>query len=595
VTESDFPSAAGIRRILYIPGLALRRVVRWPEDPGQEGISGLLRIARPFRQALATGISLLVVGAVLRFTPPFYSGDAESARYYLNTIATSLSTILALSISIIMVAIQLTASKYTHRVFDFFLRFPLNVPLLVSFLATILDSTFTLSRLNAGGRGNITVLAQDLSADFVMMIVCFLMLLLYVNGMVQLLKPEQIVNRIRSEFQNDLKRSRYHSSLAKVEQICDIAKKAATEMDSSTGSYCVLQISEMIRLASRRFDEDKKTGPVTDVMVRYHTEYQREMIARLVAVATISLKERESTISRQVLQQLYERGLQYLEAGRFQGAEYICRAFLQLTLGNLVGQRQAHMLELVIHCLNRLVTRATEEIQGDNAALQHERSRFILHVFDVLQQIGAQVMESEPNGYAFVAKHVVTHTYGTVLTKVIQGEGGRFVAGTARALIHEYMKLAKLLVLRAEPKDILLITTWLRHDMLPQREYPERARQYLYLFLLLVSVTLYHDRHDLVTLLIRAVGKYFPPDRELANRMAERRLEIRAFYDYHEPERYLSEAYVLWDGYHRYARLYPDGPQRPVGISGEWLRDRETWRDLFDGFDPEAFLRPARE
>jgi uncharacterized membrane protein len=68
--------------------------------------------------------AMLVTVLVFLHPPAIFSGDTDTARNYLNTIVSSLSTILALCISIILVAIQMTAANYTHRVLDFYVRLP---------------------------------------------------------------------------------------------------------------------------------------------------------------------------------------------------------------------------------------------------------------------------------------------------------------------------------------------------------------------------------------------------------------------------------------------------------------------------------------
>jgi len=90
-------------------------------------------------------LSATIILLVFLFPPKVFSGDTDTARNYLNTIVSSLSTILALCISIILVAIQLTASNYTHRVLDFFVRLPYNASLFTFYLVTIMHSFFLMA------------------------------------------------------------------------------------------------------------------------------------------------------------------------------------------------------------------------------------------------------------------------------------------------------------------------------------------------------------------------------------------------------------------------------------------------------------------
>jgi hypothetical protein len=74
--------------------------------------------------------------------------------------------------------------------------------------------------------------------------------------------------------------------------------------------------------------------------------------------------------------------------------------------------------------------------------------------------------------------------------------------------------------------------------------------------------------------------------------LCESRIEIRGYFDYHEPERYLMHVFTLWKAYHAYALRYPvieERAEKFVPIRVE-LEDQEAWRDLFDGMDPQEFL-----
>ncbi|TCP52431.1 putative membrane protein DUF2254 [Tumebacillus sp. BK434] len=518
-------------------------------------------------------VSLGLMALIFRFTPPFFGGDLDTARGYLSTVASTLATILALSFSMIMVAIQLTASKYTHRVLDFFVRFPFNITLIAFYFGTIFHAIYLLSLIedHPSDRPS-NWLAQGMSADLLLLIFCFVALIAYLYFVIQLLKPETIVYAIQREYVTAYQSGDYQEALDKVEQICDIAKKAVSEMDAVTAVFCVENIAEMMHGA-------KLPSEDADDVLWYH----EQIVGQLIGIASISFKERETAVSGRILDELHEMGMRYAESGSLQAAELVIDAFALIVRNNLVGQQLMNMIQKAVEQIYSITCHVVK-----NREMTKETSRFVLSTFQNLGDIGKLVIKNETYGHSFVAKCIVSHAFGQLLSTII-GSQGHKTMGVVRALLFEYMKLAKRLILKSEIIDVVQITTWLRKEMIPHRDQQERTYPYLYLFLLMTAEAVYLRRTDIVMLLIRAVGKYFAPDQKLLLSLCRSRLEIRRFFDYHEPERYLIKAFVLWQGYHAYTSQYPSGPERQIELSGA-VEDQSAWRDLFDGLDPEPFL-----
>ncbi|MBL0388783.1 DUF2254 domain-containing protein [Tumebacillus sp. ITR2] len=518
-------------------------------------------------------MSLLLMGFIFRFTPPFFGGDLDTARNYLATLASTLATILALSVSVIMVAIQLTASKYTHRVLDFFVRFPYNASLLAFYLGTIVHAIYLLSRIQDTPEDQPpTYIDQGMSADLLLLIACFFSLLIYLYNVIQLLKPETIVSGIQREYVSCYRSGDYLSALDKVEQICDIAKKAVSEMDAVTADHCVENIAEMMHLA-------KLPSQQADDVLWYH----ERIVGQLVGIASITFKERELVVSKRVLEELQEMGMRYAESGSLKAASTVLDAYALIVRNNLVGQQMMNMIQQSVESIFSITCHVVK-----NRPLCAETRQFVLQSFRNLGEIGKLVLKSESYGHSFVAKCIVSHAFGQLLSTLISNNGIERM-GLVKALLFEYMKLTRRLILKSEIGDIVQITTWLRKEMIPYRSEPDRVYPYLYLYMLLTSSSLYLRRTDVVMLFVRAVGKYFAPDEELLYTLCKSRIEIRHFYDYHEPERYLINVFVLWRSYHAYTQMYPFGPERKVEL-GDTVEDKELWRDLFDGMDPDEFL-----
>jgi hypothetical protein len=313
--------------------------------------------------------------------------------------------------------------------------------------------------------------------------------------------------------------------------------------------------------------------------------YHKAIVNQLIGIASIAFKEREIAVSRRILDELHEMGMRYAESGSLQAAGIVIEGYALIVRNNLVGQQLMNMIELAVDQIYSITCHVVK-----NRVFCQETAKFVLQSFRSLGDIGKLVIKNESYGHNFVAKHIISHTFGELLSTLI-GSQGRERLEVIQELLYEYMKLGKRLILKSEIIDIVLITTWLRKEMIPHQHNTRRVYPYLYLFMLLTAAAMYLRRHDVVMLFVRAVGKYFAPNEQLLVELNQNRIQIRRFFDYHEPERYLTMSFALWKAYHTYSRTYPLGPEQPIHMT-ESIENQEVWRDLFDGLDPNEFLQP---
>ncbi|GAX90465.1 DUF2254 family protein [Effusibacillus lacus] len=525
--------------------------------------------------ALHLFFSWLLTGAVFVFTPPVFDGDAETARNYLNTIATILATIFTLSISIVMVAIQMTASKYTHRILDFYVRFPYNISLFSFYLLTIFHAIYMLSKMRELDNGLVSKqMDKWISADLVMLIVGFVWLLVYMYAVMKLMKPETIIGKIEKEYLISYNRGEYQEALSKIEQIADIGKRAVNDMDTMTAVRCVKNIADMLHNTRLPTAEQDK-------VLWYH----KRIVEQLQGLASISFSQRETVVSGAILREMFEMGIKYVESGSLKAAGVIVEGYTMIVINSLAGQQQLNMIATVVSHIYDICCEVVRK--GTDKEAVHG---FVISAFHNLQEIGRQVIKSELHGHSFVARHVVSNAFGRLLAAIIEKDGPIFPHPLIYELFYEYVKLTKILFDSGDLKDVLTITTWMREEMLPNMGDRGVIHPYLYLFMLLSSTALYLQRKPVVTVLIRAIGKYFEPDAELLDQMNANRLDIRHLYDYQEPERYLTEVFLLWEGYYRYARKFPEGPKHALDVASRLLKNQGEWIDLFDGLSPGDFL-----
>ncbi|WAH40408.1 DUF2254 domain-containing protein [Alicyclobacillus fastidiosus] len=317
-------------------------------------MSSFQAYAKHARQVTSSWVFyLLVTGLVICLVfvrPPLvFQGDTDTARNYLNTIVSSLSTILALCISIILVAIQMTASNYTHRVLDFFVRLPYNASLFLVFFTTIMHSFLLMAKIREPERDPLTLpLQSEMSADLILVFICFLSLLLYMYAVVQLLKPERIIQLILREYDGAVRSGRWRAAMENVEQICDIVKRAASVNDSVTGTYGLTRMQEIAALLPMPFNED-------DPALVIH----RSFLNQWGEIIGVTVKEKETGIIYVALDALYEQGCLYLEQGAFVPAQEVVKMYRHIVFSHLLPEGQEYYAETVAQRLYRLAATAS--------------------------------------------------------------------------------------------------------------------------------------------------------------------------------------------------------------------------------------------
>lgn len=326
----------------------------------------------------------MIISLVFFFSPKAFVGDTDTARNYLSTIVSCLSTIFALCISIALVAIQLTASRYTHRVLDMFLKMPFNASLILFYFVTIIQSLFLLSRITEPIHMTLpSMLQPQMNADMILVVFCFVILIVYMYAVMKLLKPEQIIDNIQLEFRAAVHKRKTAEALIRVEQVCDIAKRAAVEMDSTTGTATVRTLMLMASMGDPQM---------------------RQSVARqFVEIGSIAAKERESGMLISVLHALQEMGTRHQDEGWFEDAPRVVEALRQLTRSSLIGQDQLPYVEEVVENLFRISTTALT-----NACEKGEACADLLsEVVTAMKAIGLDVLARDRAGLSYVMEDLI--------------------------------------------------------------------------------------------------------------------------------------------------------------------------------------------
>jgi uncharacterized membrane protein len=126
----------------------------------------------------------------------------NSARYLLSSLIQSEAAIIAIVVTLTLVAVQMTASAYTPRVANFFASSPHMYLLLGVYIISISYSAILLQLLN--GNEGIVLKNMELfiSLAYWMTIILAIALIPYIYYILELLRPETFIKRKSQQLKN---------------------------------------------------------------------------------------------------------------------------------------------------------------------------------------------------------------------------------------------------------------------------------------------------------------------------------------------------------------------------------------------------------
>ncbi|MHB8994355.1 MAG: DUF2254 domain-containing protein [Armatimonadota bacterium] len=134
-----------------------------------------------------------------------FSGQADAARQLLAAIAGSLITVISISFSITILALQQVATQYSPRVLRNFTADRANQVVLGSYLGTFIYSLLVLRAIRSGEEGGESfVPALSITAAFVFSVFCIGLLIFFISHIAGTLQVGNIVRRIHTELMDQL-------------------------------------------------------------------------------------------------------------------------------------------------------------------------------------------------------------------------------------------------------------------------------------------------------------------------------------------------------------------------------------------------------
>jgi len=140
-------------------------------------------------------VMLLCSFIIYRSLNTFSSTDPDSARYLLSSLVQSEAAIIAVVVSLSLVAAQLAASSYSARIMDIFRKYPSFWIIILVYIGAMIQGLRTLKLIEAQTR-NTPTLEGEILFSYYFGILAFLALIPYIWNLLGLLRPSAVIDTI---------------------------------------------------------------------------------------------------------------------------------------------------------------------------------------------------------------------------------------------------------------------------------------------------------------------------------------------------------------------------------------------------------------
>jgi len=176
-----------------------------------------------------------------------YHTDPDSARYMLSALVQTQAAIVAIVVTLTLVAVQLTASAYSPRVIRIFRDNPDMWILLLFYVFSILYGLLVLKMIQAGDLREISLFGSYLEyhifSAYIAVAFTFFMLFPYMWNIINLLNPATIINRLAAEITPD---NLLKSKEDPIQPIMDIVHGSIMRYDLATTRFGLNMLTDKI-------------------------------------------------------------------------------------------------------------------------------------------------------------------------------------------------------------------------------------------------------------------------------------------------------------------------------------------------------------
>lgn len=191
--------------------------------------------------------------------------DPATAQNFLGSVAEVVCGILAITITVVAIIVQLAANRYISKIIDIFVNDRTNVIILCFFIITAVYGLWMTNSIEVpqGSPGSEDFFPRmGISIYLLMTSVSFFLLVPYFYYVFNFLKPLNIINRIKIQAGSYWNRAiqinngssrdtEYYTNLqdslvAHIEQLSEIAMSSVNSADKSQGLFCVQSLREIL-------------------------------------------------------------------------------------------------------------------------------------------------------------------------------------------------------------------------------------------------------------------------------------------------------------------------------------------------------------
>ena len=192
---------------------------------------------------LSALIAILFISDIIG-TNILFNGDTSSASYLLSALPQSLAALFAISFSVLIIAIEFSASKYTPKVLHFLLESIFKdfqiVGVITFFIFTMFLSFVTLAHINGSGVSH--ELRMLTSFSVALTAFCFLLILNLFRRVPKFFNPEDIIQNLKLKI---ISERRLRENQEHVKMLGDIIKKETIQRNTDVATDALITLREV--------------------------------------------------------------------------------------------------------------------------------------------------------------------------------------------------------------------------------------------------------------------------------------------------------------------------------------------------------------
>jgi hypothetical protein len=192
---------------------------------------------------LSALIAILFVSDIIG-TNILFNGDTSSASYLLSALPQSLAALFAISFSVLIIAIEFSASKYTPKVLHFLLESIFKdfqiVGVITFFTFTMFLSFVTLAHINGSGVSHELRMLTSLSVALTAY--CFLLIVNLFRRVPKFFNPEDIIQNLKLKI---ISERRLRENQEHVKMLGDIIKKEMIQRNTDVATDALITLQEV--------------------------------------------------------------------------------------------------------------------------------------------------------------------------------------------------------------------------------------------------------------------------------------------------------------------------------------------------------------